>query len=279
MITEEQQLAACEISRALVTQDIESIEHELLKYDQAECPVIHRFGVGIYIREIHLPAGTIAIGHHQNFEHNNIFLKGKILMLNDDGSSYIIEAPMSFVGQPGRKAGFIIDDVVWLNIYATDEQDIDTLERTYITKSKTWLNDEQQRTIDILDYKSAIMELGFDEATVQEQVKNTEDMCELPHGAYKIKVGDSDLAGNGLFATAKIMPGEVIAPARIDGKRTIAGRYTNHSLNPNAQYIVSGHDLYLIAIKEINGCKGGQNGDEITIDYRVGYKTNMESLQ
>ena len=62
---------------------------------------------------------------------------------------------------------------------------------------------------------------------------------------------------------------ELIAPARIDGKRTPAGRFTNHSKTPNAEMVLSGNgDIFLFAKQSISGCKGGNVGAEITVDYR-----------
>jgi SET domain-containing protein len=72
-----------------------------------------------------------------------------------------------------------------------------------------------------------------------------------------------------LIATATIETGEVIMPARIDGKRTPAGRYTNHAKDPTAIMIerLNGN-IDLVALRDIRGCSGGDDGEEITIDYR-----------
>src|SRR3990167_9320396 len=74
---------------------VEAMEQYYLKQDQVECSVIHRFGPGIYIREVHIPAGTFAIGHHQKFEHVNIMLKGRVTILNENGITSKLEAPFS----------------------------------------------------------------------------------------------------------------------------------------------------------------------------------------
>lgn len=255
----------------------EIAEKELLKHDQVGCPVIHRFGPGVYIREVMIPAGSLAIGHHQNFEHMNVMLKGRVTILDDDGGTTELVAPMIFTGKPGRKIGYIHEDIVWLNIYSTTETDVEKLEAHYLTKSESWIESQLAQesikllrsTVDELDYKQALEELGVTHETVKAQSENTQDVTELPFGGYKIKIGDSKIQGKGLFATADIIPGEIIAPARIDGKRTIAGRYTNHSAKPNAKMVRGlNNEIDLVAISYISGCKGGQDGDEITIDYR-----------
>ena len=125
------------------TKTVEAMEQYCLKQDQVECSVIHRFGPGIYIREVHIPAGTFAIGHYQKFEHVNIMLKGRVTILNENGITSELIAPFFYIGKPGRKMGYIHEDVVWQNIYATDERDIEKLEATLLIKSDYWIENKQ----------------------------------------------------------------------------------------------------------------------------------------
>lgn len=265
------------IVAALQSRDLVKAERSMLQLPQAECSVIHHFGPGLYVREVHMPAGILAVGHAQRFEHLNVFLKGRVRMLNDDGTTTELVAPMMFVGKPGKKAGYVLEDVVWQNIYATTETDIEKLERTYLAKSGDF--DAQQaaqmseraaaREDDRADYLAMLDDTGFDHATARAQSENESDQRPFPFGAWRVKTGASAIEGTGLFATAPIGEGELIAPARIDGKRTPAGRYTNHSKSPNAEMVLLPNgDVNLIALKPIAGCHGGQDGDEITIDYR-----------
>lgn len=263
---------------------ITQIEKVLLHFPQIDAPVIHHFGPSIYIREVKIPADSFAIGHHQNFEHLNIFLQGRVTILNEDGSTTELKAPMLFTGKPGRKVGYIHEDMIWLNIYATKETDVEELESHFLTKSDSWTEDQQVRSqmltlqhkLDREDFNVALKEWGLTAEEVRAQSENTEDMTELPYSSYKIKVDSSKIEGRGLFATAPITSGETIAPARLNSKRTIAGRYTNHSIVPNAKMIRGpGSDMLLVATREIRGSQGGQNGEEITINYRDAVKLNI----
>lgn len=265
--------------------NINELEKELMKHDQVSCPVIHSFGPGIYIRQITIPAGSFAIGHHQNFEHMNIFLKGKVTVLDKNGATETLQAPMMFIGQPGRKIGFIHEEVVWLNVYSTNEKDVEKLEAYLLTKSDSWneivenINFQNflKYESDKIDFDKVIKELGVSKELVKQQSENEDDQIELPNGSYQIKVGMSNIEGKGLFATSNFSAGDLIAPGRIAGKRTIAGRFTNHSLNPNAQMRQGDNgDIFLIALKDISGCKGGLDGEEITINYRDAVKLNLE---
>jgi hypothetical protein len=261
-------------------EDVERLESAMLELPQVSCPVIHRFGPGTYIREVTLPAGTLAIGHHQNFDHTNIFLRGRVTILLEDGTSSELRAPMIFVGKPGRKIGFIHEEVVWLNVYATNERDVAKLEEKFLTKSNSWQSDSRAREsirllqgkVDSDDLSAFAAEVGMTTEQIREQSENPFDQTAFPHGGYKVKVGPSAIEGKGLFATADIEPGEFIAPARVLGKRTPAGRFTNHSLTPNAEMQRGiGSDINLIALSPISGCHGGQDGEEITINYRNAY--------
>ena len=263
--------------QVITEEKVQTLEKHFLKEKQADCPVTHRFAPNIYIREVFIPAGTFSIGHYQTTEHLNIMLKGRVTMVNEDGSHTELSAPQTFVSKPGRKIGYIHEDMVWQNVYSTNETEVEKLEEMFLTKSITWQESQKSQELlltldhspDIADYYLAIAEFGFDHETVRKQTENMEDQIPMPFGSYKIMVANSRIDGKGVFATGNIEEGEVIAPARIDGKRTPIGRYTNHSKNINSIMVLRDNgNIDLVAKKAINGCQGGNLGEEITIDYR-----------
>lgn len=261
----------------LAVGGIESAEAAMLSMEQAPCPVSHYFGPGIYIREVSMAAGMFAIGHRQTQEHVNIMLKGRVLMLREDGSTTELAAPLMFTGKPGRKMGYILEDVVWQNVYATTERDVQVLESMFLDKSPAWVDMNELRLksehllheSDRVDFADMLFRSGFSAETVQRQSENTSDQRPMPAGAQKFKLGQSPIHGTGVFATANVTTHEVIGPARLEGLRTPLGRYTNHSKTPNAYMRPHGSgDVSLVALKDISGCNGGRDGDEVTIDYR-----------
>jgi hypothetical protein len=175
--------------------------------------------------------------------------------------------------------------MVWQNIYATDETDIEKIESIYLTKSDEFLNSLEARenlkqleyARDNNDYELLLNELDISEDLVRMQSEDEKDQIPFPLGNYKIKISDSSIQGKGIFATAQISKDEIIAPSRIAGMRTPAGRFTNHSSMPNAMMSKKENgDIDLIAIKNIDGCLGGLDGDEVTVDYRQVLSINME---
>lgn len=262
----------------LMTQDkglairerVEELEVACLEEEQVECPVYHHFSPGIYMREVHIKAGTFAIGHRQTTRHLNFFMKGKVNYVEADGSINLLEAPMKFVSDPGRKIGLVLEDMVWFNIYPTDETDIDTLEKTYLDKSDYFnsLKKQEVRQEDIDDFNKVLKENSVSHETVRTESERQEDLIPFPEGVSTVGVFDSSIEGKGLFTMSPIKKGDCIAPGRLGNKRTPAGRYVNHSVVPNATLVQVGSNVDFVALRDITGCYGGSMGEEITIDYR-----------
>jgi hypothetical protein len=257
---------------------IEQVESHLLDLPQVECPVVHHFGPGIYIREVTLPAGTLAIGHAQRFEHLNIMLAGAVAMVGDDGQTKVLRAPMIFVGKPGRKLGYVLETCIWQNVYATEERDIDKLESMFLDKSSAWQAHSEatkqlesyHRREDREDFELVVRLAGFTPDVVRAQSENPHDQIGMPEGfGAKLTIRPSAIEGLGVFISSPAETGEVLAPARVLGHRTPAGRYTNHSKTPNAKFIKDGDGtIWLVATRRIAGCTGGSQGEEVTVDYR-----------
>lgn len=116
---------------------VDDMEAEMLEYPQTECPVAHHFGPGVYIREVTIPSGTLVIGHAHKHSCLNVLVKGKMALL-EGGVVRTVEAPMIFTTPPGRKMAYVIDEVVFQNIHATDETDVHKLEEQLVDKSAVW---------------------------------------------------------------------------------------------------------------------------------------------
>lgn len=266
-----------QIAERNLSQTIVEAENIMLDMPQVDCPVVHHFGDGIYIREVTMPAGTLAIGHIQKFAQNNFLLQGKIAMIGEDGIK-VLEAPLFFVGEPGRKMGFVIETVVWQNIWATDETDVEKLEAMYMDMSDQNSRKSEEinalehvmREVDRADYAAVIEKSPFTHEEVRGQVENEADQIELPDEWGSVVVRrKSNIQGDGMFLSWPVEMDTVLGPARLGGKRTPLGRYVNHSKTPNAKpELMDNGDVYLVAKRNVSGCQGGSHGEEITVDYR-----------
>ena len=115
------------------------------------------------------------------------------------------------------------------------------------------------------DFERWMIEYGFDALTLEAMVKNESDQIAMPKAFDAVYISDSNIDGKGIFAARDIRKGELIAPARIDKKRTPCGRYTNHSIKPNAMFWLTGEpqsDILMIATEDISA------NDEVLMCYR-----------
>jgi hypothetical protein len=281
MIMEEENLPveACtakDIEPAGLHERIDEVTAKLLAMPQAPMPVIHRFSRGLYIREVYMTAGAFVIGFEHKAEHFNVMLQGHLVMVNDDGTTTNYIAPQSYSSPPGRKVAYIVKDVVWQNIFPTDETDIDVLEDELLIKTEDYqLNEAQRKTAERVEhepdrfhYADMLAENGLTEQWVRMMSENQFDQIDFPGPVHPYRLAESPIEGTGYYLTVPARAGMILAPARIGDKRAPADRYVNHSGTPNAA-MQKGEDgnLYLVAIANIDGCLGGGIGTEVTTDY------------
>ena len=271
--------------QAVLSGEITEAVETFLQLPQSPCPVRHFFSPGLYVREAHYKAGLLVIGHPHTGPHLNIMLKGKLILLNQAGGGEVLEAPQMFTAGAGRKSAYILEDVIWQNIWATEETDVEAIEAVVFAKEESFLQAQMKQkaeedTTAIAaaqeDYLRWLQEIGKTEEEMT-AIVHTPDLIPFPPGSYSIKLGESAIHGKGLFVTAPIPAGATICPMRIGVHRTPAGRFINHSDTPNSAMVRSENgDLHLIALYSLRGCQGGFDGEELTLDYRQCLRMNHE---
>ena len=117
------------------------------------------------------------------------------------------------------------------------------------------------------DYTDFLNEYGFTQEFVDVILKL--DTMDDKDPTSLVVIKDSIIEGVGMFAVRDITKGELIAMARVNGVRVLAGRYTNHSPTPNAIFVLEeSMDLSLVASQDIT------SGEEVTINYRQAGEVN-----
>lgn len=103
---------------------IKAVEENPDNFQFVECPVIHRFTPGLYIREIFMPAGEnglVVTSLVHNTEHPFFVLKGRVRVISENGGEQLIEAPYSGITTPGtRRFLFVEEDCIWATVHKTD---------------------------------------------------------------------------------------------------------------------------------------------------------------
>ncbi len=219
------------------------------------CKITHYFAPGMYAREMWIPADCLITGKIHLTEHLNILSQGRVSVSNK-GESVTMEAPYTFVSPIGTKrAIYAHEDSTWTTFHVTDLTDVDEIEEETIADNFQQLDGLLARQ----DYERFLLEFNLSEEDVQE-VTHATDVAVIK--SDKFIVAESEIDGYGLFPVGKTREGDVIAPALLDGVKTEAGRFTNHSGEPNAKMVVvDKNNINLVATKQISD-------EEITTDYR-----------
>jgi len=237
--------------------NLESAMQDMEGYDpegKETCRITHYFAPGVYAREMWMPQGCLITGKIHKTEHLNMLSQGKVSVSNQ-GDSITMEAPYTFVSPVGTKrAIYAHEDSTWTTIHATELTDPDEIEAEIIAETF----EELDYLIARDDYEKFLIEYSLTEDDVQNATHRDNEVIEL----ISCEVRDSAINGQGLFCNSPMIEGDYV-PAMIDGKRTVAGRYVNHSGNPNAKIVlIDAKNVRMYAAKEI------RIGEEITTDYR-----------
>ena len=140
-----------------LSDDLGAAEMTMLDLPQVEIPVVNSFAPGLYVREVTMPAGTMVIGHAHRGSTLNLMLKGRIAVIDGDGTRRELVAPHRFVSPPGRKIAHVLEETVWVNVFPNpdDETDIETLEERYADRSPAWLSHREQAELARLEIEEA----------------------------------------------------------------------------------------------------------------------------
>jgi hypothetical protein len=262
------------VTPELMRQKVVALQDELLQMPQADIVTTHTFLPGVYERKITIPPWTVLTGAAHKTDYRVRLEKGTIAV-NRDTEVVVLTAPCEFDAKAGeQRAGRVFEDeVVWVDVYDNpdDCQDIPTLEdRLYVVPECGLGDTRRQLAIESAraDYQLFLEQLGMDQPTMDAIVTIESDLVDMPEG-HDVELKASPVHGIGMFATRYFFAGEVICPGRLDGKRTPAGRYINHSQDANVMPYKFGDDLYVIALKDVGV------GNELFIDYRDAVSTNF----
>jgi hypothetical protein len=252
----------CEGGKKPNRENILAFEKAAKDLPQVEIPITHHIHGGMYGRESTIKKGFVVTGQIYKFDHFDIMVSGDITVTTDTGESKRLTGFNLIKCMSGKKrAAYTHEDTIWITMHpfsgsnGDDIQDfitVDTFDELAVFKS----------TINKADYLSFVDSVGISKEDIRTLAETTSDLIPMPVGYESIYVDNSDIEGQGLYSKENIREGSVICPGRINGKRTPAGRYTNHALLHNAEMFFSGDDIELRAIKNI------EKGEEITMNYR-----------
>ena len=103
-----------------------------------EMPIVHRFTPGLYIRQIFMPKGTLAVSKLHKTEHPYVISQGRVSvwMPGGDGEVNYLSAPHTGVTKPGtRRVLYVHEDTLWTTFHPTTETDLGRLEALLVEET------------------------------------------------------------------------------------------------------------------------------------------------
>lgn len=234
---------------------IDELQHRMLQEPQAETPVRNLFAGGVYAREVFIPKGTLVVGKVHVTDHINIALQGDLTFLTVDGPKRF-KAPGMFAAPAGtKKLAYANEDSIWVNVHPALHEDPEFIVSSITVDTYAEYDDIVNR----VGYQQFLEQFQLTEEYVRQM---SEDPTTLDDSLLAgVEVRESRIQGMGLFSTESFKAGEVICPAQIGGKRSLAGRYSNHHMFPNCVMAQSAEGYDLTALRNIEA------GEELTTDY------------
>ncbi len=233
---------------------IKALEEINLTQPQVEIETIERIIGSMYAREILIPKGVVITSRVYKRGYVDIMLSGDITIKDTNGSRrlkgcHILE------GVAGRKrAGYAHEDTRWITIH--DAFDIKTNPIEDISFGT--LEDHNEFTVSLA--KKSYLQFLSEFNLTDEIIKNdseTEPYKAITSNTFY--VSESNIDGQGVFASKPFSAGEIIGPMVQAGNKTQLGRFVNHSGYPNTYYMGPN----MMAIRAIDV------GQELTIAYNL----------
>lgn len=128
-----------EIIKRVNDDRIDALERAMVDgLDPVECPLVHRFTDGMYIREIFMPKGSLVTSEIHNTEHPYTISKGSVKVSIDGSQWEDLQAPYTGITKKGtRRVLFILEDCVWTTYHPIK----------FIKSSDNYLSDEEKEKI------------------------------------------------------------------------------------------------------------------------------------
>jgi hypothetical protein len=115
-----------DITKKNINDSIDQLEVMMGEGEIIDCPLIHRFADGMYIREIFMPKSippkiTLITSMVHNTTHPYFILQGKVAVISDNDGEQILEAGYAGITIPNtRRALRIIEDCRWVTCHSTN---------------------------------------------------------------------------------------------------------------------------------------------------------------
>ena len=144
------ELSLKEIGNKSLSKNIDKLESIMVgNFPMVDCPVIHRFTDGMYVRETTMPTGSLITSKIHKTQHTYFVMKGKAIVWID-GVEHLIEAPFIGITEPNtRRVLYILEECTWATSHTNpDNETAEQVEDRIIEKhDNIFLSEKEKKMI------------------------------------------------------------------------------------------------------------------------------------
>jgi hypothetical protein len=117
-------------------QRIDELEAAIVdNFELVECPVVHRFTDGMYIREIFMPKDSLLTSKIHNTNHPYTISQGVAMVQMDAGEWIELAAPYTGITVAGtRRVLYILEDCIWTTYHPLGDMKLSYNDLTEVEK-------------------------------------------------------------------------------------------------------------------------------------------------
>lgn len=120
-----------------IDERIDQFEALVRNCPLVDCPLVHKFADGMYIREIFMKKDIYVTSLVHDTTHPFFIMKGKVSVISENDGEQILEAPYIGITTPNtRRILYIHKDTVWITCHATSIKPKDDTEESILEAVK-----------------------------------------------------------------------------------------------------------------------------------------------
>jgi mannose-6-phosphate isomerase-like protein (cupin superfamily) len=126
-------------------EEIERLQHEMIKMPQAELETEHYFSGGMYFRKLIRPAGTLIVGKVHKKDHFFMCAKGQIIAWSDKGMVTLNEGDVLCSKAGTKRVTLAVTDAIGITFHKTSKTNLDKIEKELIEPDELALFDSSNK--------------------------------------------------------------------------------------------------------------------------------------
>jgi mannose-6-phosphate isomerase-like protein (cupin superfamily) len=126
-------------------QEIERLQHEMIKMPQAELETEHYFSGGMYCRKLIRPAGTLIVGKVHKKDHFFMCAKGQIIAWSEKGMVTLNAGDVLCSKAGTKRVTLAVTDAIGITFHKTSKTNLDKIEAELIEPDELALFDSSNK--------------------------------------------------------------------------------------------------------------------------------------